>query len=142
MADKGRESSKPGFFETPVVCPKTRQRTTAFIPRAKVEHYLKYGPGYRYYEILYLVRETLCDPHACFPYRRDEFPGYCYTREISYRYTNGGNQVPSLPCYIFAVFLTEKLVLGDFGWEVRDEVEQHKPLVSKGRLEEALWYSD
>ena len=131
--------TRPGYHETPVKCPKSLIQTVAYIPKDTVTHFLKYGPSYKFYEIQHNVRETLADSDACYRYRKDEFPGFCYTRNIDYRYTNEGCRVPSEPGFVYVVFLTEKLILADFGFEHCDELERCKPLVAEFRLEEAIW---
>lgn len=81
---------KLGFLDTPIVCPRKHTRTTAWIPYSRALHFLKYGPAHKYYELLHLLRPTLTDPDAYYPYIADDFPGFCYTKALDYAYTNKG----------------------------------------------------
>ena len=130
---------KRGFLSTPVICPHGHEKTTAYIPYSKATHFQKYGPQHKFYELLHLLRPTLADPDAYFPYVADDFAGFCYTGRLSFAYTNRGQQVEPPEGMVFVVFLTDNLKVTDWGWEYHDRDDPVRPLVSEGRLEEALW---
>ncbi len=141
MADqeKPKDAPKPGFLETPVVCPINGGKTTALIPISRAQHFQKYGPGHKFYELLGLVRETLLDPDAYFPYKDDDFTGYCFTRAAGYAVKNDGTRVDPPVGMVFAVFMSAGLKVTDWGWEHEDESERYRLKVHVNRLERAIW---
>jgi hypothetical protein len=133
------DRSVPGFLETPAVCPRTKGTVVALISYKKATDLQKYGPAYKYNEMLSLVRETLVDPHAIWAYNQDEFGGYCYTRPANYACTNRGTKAKRPEGMIFAVFVTDSMKVIEWGWEPHDRDDTDRPMIWEGRLEAKLW---
>lgn len=131
---------KPGYLSTPIIHPTTKATATAYVAWDKANHYLKYGPAHKFYELLYLVRETLIDDkNSCFPYNDDEFAGYLYTLHADYAMNNQGQRARPPLGKVFAVFLTGGLKVADWGWEVEDPQMPDRPAIHVERLEAPIW---
>lgn len=136
------DSTNPraGYLETPARNPLALTGTvTACLSLEKVQRYLKYGPGHKFYEVQ-CVRATLFDPHAILRYNEDEWRGYCYARSEEMRYTNSGSKVSVEPGFVFLVFVTEKMRVIEWGFEFASRDDCDLPMNDRGgSMREVIW---
>ena len=111
----------------------------AWIPLFRARQFAVRGPSYKFHELLALVPETLGRPHAVFPYAADGFAGWCYSRRARLACANGGRRIPAPAGRVFLVFLSARMIVADWGWELAHAGDPTLPLLHAGRLGDPTW---
>jgi len=132
---------KAGFFEIPIICPRSRTVTYGLINRTKAERLANAGPSYRLHELQEIVPYAVREPDSILSYNYEDGSGYCYSKNPGFRCTNTARMHVEQPRdKIFLTFMTSGLVIIEWGWEPRDEHERMLPANRDKR--EVLWTRD
>ena len=111
----------------------------AWIPLHRARQLANWGPNYMFHELLTLVPETLSRPHAIFPFVADEFRGWCYSRRARMACTGGGRRIPAPAGRVFTVFVSTRMIVADWGWELASAGEPTLPVLQDGLLGDPTW---
>jgi hypothetical protein len=120
-------------------CPLTGEMLRARIGRARALQVAEDGPPYRALELQHLVPEALEGPDVICSYVADEWSGWCFTLKAAYRMRNDGRRGAAPEGEVFVVFVTEGLLITDWGWELADKRDPALPVLHDARIGPAVY---
>ena len=111
----------------------------AWIPLYRARQLANWGPSYVFHELLTLVPETLSRPHAIFPFVALELRGWCYSRRARMACAGNGRRIPAPAGRVFTVFVSTRMIVARWGWELAFPGEPTLPVLQDGLLGGPTW---